>query len=121
MQFEEISLDVLRRTNYIRKPEHIVPRFTDETKQNFFLAVMRLLGFECEVEGDDVTPSLSQSIAISKLVDAAIVRRGKKLIGLKIKLTNHKLKGYSRHPIKVKVTHKDETFVYTLGSRGNKY
>lgn len=117
----ELPISVLYRTKYTRRPAHIVPRFTQETKDNFFIATLMAAGFAVEVEGDDVSPSPSQTVAISKLLTNDIVRRGKSPIKLKIKLTKHLPAGYSRHQIKVKVDRNKEIYKYCVDSRGNSF
>ena len=112
-------LEILYRTRYTRTPKHIVPRITDETKQNFFLAVMEREGFATSVHGDEVTPSLSQSEAISKCVVRDITRKGKRKLKIEIQLSKLKKKGMVRHQLAVVVTHNEEQFHYQFDSRGN--
>lgn len=118
----ELPLSVLYRTRYARRPAHIVPRLTAETKDNFFLATLMQNGFAVEVEGEeDVSPSPSQTVAVTKLLLEDIVRRGKSPIKLKIQLNKFLPDGYSRYQLKVRVIRNSEVYNYCMDSRGNSF
>lgn len=116
----DLPISVLYRTNYTRRPQHIVPRFNDETKDNFFIATLQHNGFDVEVEGDDVSPSPSQTVAIAKLL-VQDVRTKKLKTKLRIKLKKFLPEGYVRRQIKVTVYSKTDTFHYQIDSRGNQF
>lgn len=117
----ELPLSVLYRTKYTRRPEHIVPRFNQETRDNFFIATLMQNGFAVEVEGDDVSPSPSQTVSLTKILINDIVRRGKSPIKLKIKLTKTLPAGYSRHQLKVTVLRNSEKYQYRIDSCGKRF
>lgn len=120
-QLIDLPISVLYRTNYVRRPQHIVPRFTDETKDNFFIATLAAAGFVVEVEGDDVSPSPSQTVAITKLILNDVRPGYKHPVKLRIRLKKFIPDGYVRRQIKVMVERKDEQFHYQIDSRGNQF